>query len=99
MSTSPRARRLLPRADLDLEEIWLYSFERWGQAQADSYLGAFADAFEKLVDGRSTGRAVSIRRGYLKHAVGAHMVYFRVLSDSIEIVRILHQSMETEHHL
>lgn len=99
MSTSPRACRLLPRAELDLEEIWLYSFERWGQAQADGYLGAFADAFETLSDGRRTGRPVSVRTGYLKHPVGSHMVYFRVLSDGIEIVRILHQSMDTEQHL
>lgn len=99
MSTSPVACRLLPRAELDLEEIWLYSFKRWGQAQADGYIGEIAEAFEKLADGRRTGRAVDIRSGYLKHAVGSHMVYFRVLSGSIEIVRILHQGMDTDRHL
>ena len=99
MSNSPRACRLLPRAELDLEEIWFYSFERWGRAQADGYIGALAEAFETLADGRRTGRAVDIRRGYLKHAVGSHMVYFRVVPDGIEIVRILHQIMDTDRHL
>jgi toxin ParE1/3/4 len=99
MSNNLRACRLRPRAERDLEDIWLYSFERWGQAQADGYLGQIVEAFNMLADGRKKGRAVDIRAGYLKHAVGSHMVYFRVMPDSIEIVRILHQRMDTEHHL
>lgn len=99
MSNSPRGYRVLPRAEQDLEEIWLYSFKEWGQSQADRYLATCIGAFERLADGHSQGRTVSIRSGYLKHAVGAHMVYYRILSDTIEIVRILHQSMDTEQHL
>jgi len=27
-----------PRARQDLIEVWLYTFENWGEAQADRYL-------------------------------------------------------------
>ena len=54
--------------------------------------------------GWRTGRVSSltaedIRSGYRKTACGSHMIYFRQDGDDIEVIRILHQSMDVGRHL
>jgi len=72
-----RPYRLTPLAEADLEEIWLYTLRNWSLEQADSYHRDLVAATEGLATGRKLGRTVDIRPGYLKYAVGAHVVYFR----------------------
>jgi toxin ParE1/3/4 len=47
--------RLSPKAQADLEEIWTYSVERWGEARATAYLTAIRD----LLTGLTTGVAIT----------------------------------------
>jgi toxin ParE1/3/4 len=35
-------------AEQDIIDIWLYSFENWGQAQADKYLDELDSAFSLI---------------------------------------------------
>ena len=42
---------LSPLAEIDLEEIWFYTFQNWSLAQADSYHRDLVAAFEGLVSG------------------------------------------------
>lgn len=92
---------LTPRARRDLGEIWDYSAERWGAAQADRYVRLIATECAALASGRSVGRsAEAIRPGYLRRAVGSHLLFYRTRKrGGIEIVRILHQRMDVERHL
>jgi toxin ParE1/3/4 len=99
MSDSRREYRLTPRSELDLEEIWLYSFEKWGLAKADSYHNDIVQTFEGLASGRLGCHGAYLDRGYLKRSVGSHTVYFRAENGEIQIIRILHQSMDAERHL
>jgi len=91
--------RLSPLAENDLEEIWLYTFEQWSVKQADSYYNEILAIIERLASGDLKGRHTNIRRGYLKYPAGKHLVFFRQSGDKIEVVRILHQSMDFERHL
>ena len=43
--------------------------------------------------------AENIRQGYRKVAVGSHVLFFRMQSGVVEIIRILHQSMDVGRHL
>ena len=43
--------------------------------------------------------AEDTRPGYRKAACGSHMIYFRQDGDDIDVVRILHQSMDVGRHL
>ena len=43
-----RKLRLTPRAQSDLQEIWLYGAEEWSPAQADIYLEALSQRFDAL---------------------------------------------------
>ena len=35
-------------AQIDLEKIWLHTYEQWGQDQADTYLNSLFSRFEWL---------------------------------------------------
>lgn len=87
--------RLSPRAEHDLEEIWLYTEGRWSAAQADRYTGALIDMIEELAANPAKGRPVDdIRPGYRKQPTGAHFIFYRQVHPGIEVIRILHQSMD-----
>ena len=91
---------LSPAAQSDLESIWDYTVSHWGVAQAEDYTRKIQAACEALSEGRMVSRsAEDIRAGYRKAAVGSHMMFFRMQSGVMEIVRILHQSMDVERHL
>jgi toxin ParE1/3/4 len=92
---------LSPCARGDLSEIWDYSAAQWGAAQADRYIRLIAAACAVLAAGRITGRSAdAIRSGYLRHAIGSHVLFYRTHeSGGIEIVRVLHRRMDIERHL
>lgn len=93
--------RLRPRADRDLADIWRYTATRWDAAQADQYVVTILGAIQALA--RDSGAAHALPRiwpGYKRAFVGSHAIYFRVQGNSdIEIIRILHQSMDADRHL
>lgn len=100
MSSKGVLYRLSPLAEIDLEEIWFYTFERWSVEQADRYHGDIIAMFELLASKKLMGRPVDIREGYLKFPVGSHIIYFRTDSTEIPtIIRILHQQMDVGKHL
>ena len=88
--------RLTPKAERDLESIWLYSLEQWGRGQADS----FFTTFDELAS--SSKMAIScdqIRIGYRFCREGKHVIYFKVTEYGIAIIRILHERMLPSLHL
>lgn len=91
---------LFPLAKTDLENIWLYTLDTWSRAQADSYVDALFDSFDDILSGKAQSKNVSdIREGYFRVAVRSHFVFYKLVSDEVQIVRILHQRMNTEAHL
>jgi toxin ParE1/3/4 len=93
------AYRLSPRAEIDLEDIWHYTFTTWSLKQADRYHGAIVEAFEELAARKKTGHPVDIREGYFKYRVGAHVVFYRFTPSGLVVVRVLHQRMDVGRHL
>ena len=65
-----------PRAEADLEEIWLYTRDRWWLEQAELYLRAMTEAFACLASGSRVGRVSNVRNGYLEYAVGPHLIFY-----------------------
>ena len=89
-----------PAAQADLSEIWDYTAEHWGEAQAERYTRDIQAACEGLSGGNLVGlSAEAIRAGYWKVAVGSHVIYYREREDTLEIVRILHRRMDVSRHL
>jgi toxin ParE1/3/4 len=94
-----RRIRLTPLAEADLEDIWLYTVKTWSVEQAESYHASIVTAFVGLAKGMKIGRSVDARSGYLKYAVGSHLVFFRLSEKNVDIIRILHQRMDVSLHL
>jgi toxin ParE1/3/4 len=91
---------LRPRAQRDIEDIWDYSATIWNVDQAEIYIRQIQRTLQLLADDPQLGRPCDdIRASYRKHPSGSHFVFYRILNDGIEVVRILHERMEFEQHL
>lgn len=91
---------LTPRARRDLDAIWAYSVESWGEDQAERYLRGIQAAIETVAD--DPRRAIAcddIRPGYRKLHTGSHVIFFKVETDQVIVVRILHGRMDLGRHL
>lgn len=83
----------------ELEQIWLYSLENWGIEQADQYTRELMSRFQWLADNPKAGRARDdIKPGYYCFPQGAHLVFYRMLDDTVDILGVPHQSMDIDHH-
>ena len=81
---------LLRAAQADMDEQWIYLAERSEQAAARMKL-SLTLAFERLVDFPNLGRARPEFTGGLRSfPVDNFVIYYRVLENKIEIVRVLH---------
>lgn len=93
--------RLARRAESDLQDIWDYTETTWSTEQAEKYLDGLFNCFQAIAEGRAKTKSIdAIRIGYLKALFVKHNIYFRKAPDHvIEIVRILHVSMDVDLHL
>jgi toxin ParE1/3/4 len=97
---APLEIRKTPAAEQDLIDIWLYTAELWGAAQADAYLDGVDGALGRLRLHPEIGsECTEIRAGYRRLAAGQHRIYYRICADTIEVVRILHVSRDAALHL
>jgi toxin ParE1/3/4 len=91
---------LSARAAADLSEIWDYSVLQWGEIQTEIYIRALWQAIELVTATPNRGRACDeIRLGYFKFQIGTHMLFYRLTSTGVQVVRILHSRMDFEQHL
>ncbi|MDX2481442.1 MAG: type II toxin-antitoxin system RelE/ParE family toxin [Desulfuromusa sp.] len=92
---------LTETAKSDLKDIARFTQKRWGLEQRNKYLKTLDDSFHKLASNPATGRTCNeIKTGYYKFPTGSHMVYYRKKGDlKIQIVRVLHESMDVEMQL
>ena len=96
MATSRLTRKALE----DLRSIARYTEKNWGREQRNKYLSKLDASIKMLEHEPEMGRACDeIREGYRKHHVGRHLIFYRQTSSHIEIIRILHESMDVDSHL
>ena len=82
--------RISQQAKLDLQRIYQYGFEQFGEVQADSYFWGFFECFEKISERPEYYPAVDhIREGYRRCVYKLDTIYFRVHSSQVEIMAIL----------
>jgi toxin ParE1/3/4 len=89
---------LTDKAKDDLKKIARFTQKRWGKEQRNIYLKSLDSCFHQLGDNPAMGRACDeIKPGYYKFPTGSHVVYYRSKTEKqIEIVRVLHESMDVE---
>ncbi|MDP3174167.1 MAG: type II toxin-antitoxin system RelE/ParE family toxin [Phenylobacterium sp.] len=91
---------LTPRARSDVAEIWDYTEATWGRSQAETYIRDLQRVIESAAEHPRLGRASDdIRAGYFRRTAGSHVVFYRLNAEGVEVVRILHQSMDFDRNL
>ena len=89
--------RLTQFALADLRSIGRYTELTWGREQRNRYLAKLDKGFHILAERPQRGRSCDhIRFGYRKYPIGRHLVFYRESQEEIEIIRILHVSMDVE---
>lgn len=89
---------LTQKAKADLREIAIYTEKRWGREQRNLYLQQLDEAFRLLAENPQAGKNCDdIKAGYRKFPQGSHVIFYRDGTDGVvEIVRILHESMDVD---
>jgi toxin ParE1/3/4 len=93
--------RISAKALEDLENIWLCTYTRWSEAQADKYYMQIIDKIELVALDFERGKIRDdIKLGYRSITVQSHTFFYRRdIDGTVEIIRNLHQKMDTERHL
>ena len=85
------------KAIADLEEIWLYTVEKWSVGQADRYHDLIFNEISFICKNIDAGKPMEhVRKGYRASKVKSHFIFYRIQNNIVEIIRILHERMDIE---
>jgi toxin ParE1/3/4 len=86
-------------AEVDLVNIWQYTFEKWDGAQADKYLDELDGRMRSLAYNPNKGtKRENVRSGYRVLLVGSHAIYYTSTETAVHIIRVLHGRMDPDSH-
>ncbi len=89
----------LPRAKSDLVEIWDYIADD-NEARADAFVDMIDQKLHALASNPGMGRARDeLAEGLRSFPVGRYVIFYRPISNGIEIVRVLHGARDIDHLL
>ena len=84
-------------AENDLVSIWRYGAEEWSPSLADDHERAIDRAAQRLVHNPHVGRSRDeLIVGLRSTLADPHVIFYKLSSDRIEIVRVVHQSEDVE---
>lgn len=94
---------LSPAAQKSLQQIRSYSLSNFGKQQTIIYLKRLHDRMQYLADQPAQPAQGKVRddikAGYYSHFEGSHTIYYRIRDTDIDIIDVLHQSMDPARHL
>ncbi len=85
----------------DLNDIWAYTFEEWSEKQADKYYATLEFACVQIGENPELGKKYDgISNSLFGLKTGKHIIFYHIISEvAIEIIRILHESMDFQNRL
>jgi len=84
----------------DLRDIARFTEETWGLAQSRRYMSAIRERFIRIRDRPAIGAPRDdVRAGYRSLPSGRHVIFYRLTDEAVEIVRVLHDSMDVHRHV
>lgn len=90
--------RISEQAINDLNDIWIYTLNKWSKLQADRYYDLIIDEIEFISDNFLTGKSAEQTRKYYRVTkIKSHLIFYRKVEN--DIVRILHQRMNIKKRL
>ena len=91
--------RYTPAAQNDLITIAEYSFEQWGAERAERYVEGVDRVAQQLPELLGITRAVEGYPELRRMHADRHVLFFRIVDEIVEVVRILHERMLPEENL
>jgi len=93
--------RISKQAINDLNNIWVYTFNKWSKEQADRYYDLIIGEIEFIADNYLFGKsAEQTRKNYRVTKIKSHLIFYRKAENEIvEVVRMLHQRMDIKKRL
>lgn len=87
-----------PAAKADLKEIYRYGLQQWGQDQSLRYLEKLKNKLWSLTELPFMGvERSALVVGMRSLSVESHIVFYRVTTNQIDIVRVLHARQDLTH--
>jgi toxin ParE1/3/4 len=91
---------IAPAATTDLKDIYQYGLRHWGQTQSESYLESIKEQFWTLAEQPLIGIDRSqLLSGARSIPIESQTLLYRVTTDSVEIIRVLHGRQDPQRHL
>ncbi len=87
-------------AENDLVDIWIYSFNQWGVAQADKYIDQLDEGLRFLADNPLVGiDCEHIRKGFFSYPIKKHTVFYKIESKILRVIRVLGAEMNHKEYI
>ena len=87
--------QLTDEAARDVEEILAYSVNSFGVTQTEHYFKALKECIELVADNPNIGHsAEDLLPEYLRFPYESHVIFYKKLTSSILVVRMLHERMD-----
>lgn len=92
---------LTNKAVNDLSKIWFYTFENWSEKQADKYYQSLINSFEEISENPDKGQNyIEIAKEIKGFKINKHIIFYHINNlNFVEIVRILHQTMDLRNRI
>lgn len=91
---------IAPTAKTDLKDIYQYGLRQWGQTLSESYLENVKEQLWMLTEQPKIGTERSeLLLGIRSLPIESHTLFYRVTSDTVEIIRVLHSRQDPQRHL
>lgn len=91
---------LSPEAQSSLHQIQVYSMAHFGRNKTKHYLLKIQHRMQSLAENPLQGLLrKELHAGYYSSFIESHTIYYRIKRSHIEIIDVLHQSMEPSRHL
>ena len=91
---------IAPAAKADLKDLYQYGLRQWGQKQSDSYLESLEEHFWMLTEQPLIGvKRPDLLPDMRSLPIESHTLFYRVTSDTVEIIRVLHGRQDPQRHL
>lgn len=87
-------------AKIDLKDIYQYGLRQWGKVQSDRYLENIKDQLWSLREQPLIGVDRSeLLPDVRSLPIESHTLFYRVTTDRVEIIRVLHGRQDPQRHL
>ena len=85
----------------DLSAIWEYTFDEWSEKQADIYYEFLLASCQELAKKPTLGKNYSaIELNLFGYLANRHIIFYQIISKTeIEVIRILHGSMDLKNRI